>query len=131
MMAFALMLLLTAGPWEEGFTPLFNGKDLSGWTHFIERFGPNEAGAMNLSDFCWAIPDVLGVVRDGVIRCKTTPLRGSGQSRPQGWLMSERRFTNFTLKLQWRYPQGGGKSGVFVRTQPMTPEDRVYPKGVE
>lgn len=61
---------------EEGFTPLFNGVDLTGFKAVLERKG----NAFK--------------VEEGVLVC-----RGS----PAGYLMTERRFRNFTLRYDWRF----------------------------
>ncbi|NQT41051.1 MAG: DUF1080 domain-containing protein [Planctomycetes bacterium] len=58
---------------------------------------------------------------DGVLVCKGTPL---------GYLYTQKKYTNFVLRLQWRWPQGKppGKGGVLVR---MTGEHGVWPKSLE
>jgi hypothetical protein len=78
---------------------LFDGKTLSGWSHF-------------LVDPAVAMSDVWSV-KDGAIVCKGEPL---------GYLLTKAEYTNFTLTVEWRYPVGAaarlGKtpnSGVFVR----------------
>lgn len=71
-----------AGDW----TPLFNGKDLSGW----EAVGD---------------PSIWSV-KDGVIRC-------SGKSH--GWLSTKAQYDNFELQLEFKIPPGGN-SGVFLRS---------------
>lgn len=151
-MMLALMLLFAAGPMEDGFVPLFNGKDLSEWSFFFEKVGPNKDGTMSLSDVCTVVQTNVyssvgtvypPVARDAVIRCKTTEMTpgkglappGStvrGTARPWGFIMTKRSFTNFTLKLQWRFPNGPGMSGVFVRTQDFNPKSKSpFPDGVE
>jgi len=57
---------------SEGFAPLFNGRDLSGW-HVM-------------GDQSWS-------VKDGVIAC-------SGQGH--GWLRSDAQYRDFTLRLEYR-----------------------------
>ncbi len=83
-----LLLILSsisAGP-EAGFTPLFNGKDLTGWKVFAGK-------AEN-----WK-------VEDGKIICA-----GSGG----GWLGTDRQYANFHLRFDYRL-QSGGNSGVYLR----------------
>jgi hypothetical protein len=62
---------------EEGFVPLFNGKDLTGW-------------------------HVMGTpawkVEDGVLVCT-----GEGG----GWLRSDKQYENFVLRLEFRISKGG------------------------
>jgi hypothetical protein len=70
----------------EGFTPLFNGTDLSGWRCFAGK------------------PDVWRA-EDGLLVCS-----GAGG----GWLGTERRYADFVVRLEYRL-QPGGNSGVYVR----------------
>ncbi|MEP0842719.1 MAG: DUF1080 domain-containing protein [Phycisphaerae bacterium] len=73
-------------PSEEGFTPLFNGRDLDGWTVV-----GNPAGF---------------AVRDGILRSEA----GSGAQ----WLRSSREYGDFELRVEWRVGDQGN-AGVFVR----------------
>jgi hypothetical protein len=95
---------------EDGSKPLFNGKDLSGWTAFL----PNDQGVK---------PEQVWSVKDGVITC-------AGAKKPNGYIITNQEFDNYVLKLQWRFPAGtpGGNSGVLLHVQ--TP-DKVWPKSVE
>lgn len=92
---FFLLSLLVAGPGfsaaqekaaEEGFTRLFNGKDLSGWVN------------VNCAPETWT-------VREGMIHCDGVPT---------GALRTERQYENFILELEWRHLKPGGNAGVFV-----------------
>lgn len=69
---------------EEGFTSLFNSKDLDGWE------------IMNKGKFS---------VKDGVIFLD----RGSG------WLRSEKQYTDFELRMDFRFVSKGADSGIFLR----------------
>ncbi len=71
---------------EEGFVPLFNGKDLAGWKQFASTRDT------------W-------VFEDGLVVCK-----GGGG----GWLGTEREYDNFILRLEYRLTPGGN-SGVYIR----------------
>ncbi len=86
---------------------LFNGKDLSGWTYYLRD--PNAK-----------MEDVWSVA-DGVLRCK---------GRPIGYLRTEKKYTNYILKLEWRWPKDStpGNSGVLLR---VVGKDKVWPKSVE
>ena len=75
------------GAAEKGFTPLFNGKDISGWQG-IE--GPNTN---------W-------VAKDGILSC--TGKKGSQ------WIATKKEFSNFDLRLEYKIPTDGN-SGVFIR----------------
>jgi hypothetical protein len=88
---------------------LFNGRDLSGWTHVLED--PNVR------------PEDVWSVADGVLRCT---------GRPAGYLRTIRDFENYMLELEWRWPPGtsGGNNGVLVHTS--TPGALgVWPKSIE
>jgi hypothetical protein len=85
--------------------PLFNGKDLTGWTVFVEP-GKSAEG--------------LWQVKDGVLVTR---------GQPMGYLRTTKDFTNFVLELDWRWPErGGGNSGVLFRMQD---PDKVWPKSIE
>jgi hypothetical protein len=86
---------------------LFNGADLSGWTAHLPDGGRME--------------DVWSV-RDGTLVCR---------GRPIGYLRTTEKFTNYVLRLQWRFdPVGrqGGNSGVLLR---VVGQDQVWPRSVE
>src|SRR6185436_9054994 len=94
---------------DEKFTPLFNGKDTTGWRMFLD---PNAKGADAAK--VWS-------VKEGVLIC---------QGKPNGYIITEKEYENYVLRLQWRFPVGspGGNSGVFVNVQG---PDKIWPKGVE
>ena len=97
-------LSLPAGKKE---IPLFNGKDLSGWTCHLEGGAPMEG--------TWS-------VKNGILVCKGTPT---------GYLQTERSYKDFILRLQWRFAPGkekGGNSGVLLRK---VGPDKVWPRCVE
>ncbi|MFA4030024.1 MAG: hypothetical protein GDYSWBUE_001412 [Candidatus Fervidibacterota bacterium] len=86
---------------EEGFTPLFNGKDLSGFIPFLPGGDPQKT---------WR-------VEDGIIICT---------GRPNGYLRTEREFGNFILRFEYRMMEPGN-SGVFLMVLP----DKIWPQGIE
>jgi serine/threonine protein kinase len=69
----------------EGFVPLFNGKDLTGW----EKVGGGE----------WTVKDAI--------------LRATGGPENGGWLATQRDYENFELELEYRLAPKGN-SGVFI-----------------
>ncbi len=89
----------------EGFASLFNGKDLTGFVPFLD---PQATGAD---------PAKTWKVKDGVIVCS---------GNPNGYLRTEREFSNFILRFEYRM-MGEGNSGVFLMVLP----DQIWPKGVE
>ena len=96
-----------------GATPLFNGKDLSGWKAFgrATKDGPTTQIAAK---------DTWTVV-DGVLR---------GTGKPTGYLVTDTEHADYLLKVKWRYPAElkAGNSGVLVHCQT---EDKVWPICVE
>jgi hypothetical protein len=85
---------------------LFNGKNLTGWTAYLQENGKME--------------DVWSV-RDGVLICK---------GRPAGYIRTDKDYTNYVLKLEWRFDpaKGAGNSGVLLR---LIGEDKVWPRSIE
>jgi hypothetical protein len=92
---------------DEGFKPLFNGKDLTGWKQFM----PDK----NVK------PEDVWSVKDGVLICL-------GAKKPNGYIITEKEYGNYVLKVQWRFPGAPGNSGVLLHVQP---PDKVWPKSVE
>lgn len=72
---------------EEGFQPLFNGKDLTGWE-----------GAGKEADACW-------LVEEGDVVCT---------GKPGPWLRSAGEFGDYELRLEYKLKEGGN-SGVYIR----------------
>ena len=60
-------------------------------------------------------------IENEVIVCKGTPL---------GYLYTKRDYSDFVLKLEWRWPPGkkAGKGGVLIR---MSGEHRIWPMSLE
>jgi hypothetical protein len=75
---------------ENGFVPLFNGRDLTGWVN------------VNCAPDTWS-------VRDGVIAC-------TGQ--PTGALRTVRQYENFIFEVEWRHLKPAGNAGIFVWASP-------------
>jgi hypothetical protein len=100
-----------AVPAVAGEMPLFNGKDLSGWTTFLDKKGPNQAGTMKAEDV-WS-------VADGVLRCTGVP---------NGYIRTVAEHQDYVLKLEWRWPAAPGNSGVLLR---VVGEDKIWPTSLE
>jgi tRNA A-37 threonylcarbamoyl transferase component Bud32/lysophospholipase L1-like esterase len=86
---------------EAGFVPLFNGKDLTGWSTLNLNYTKEKARSV------W----------------KADPARNVLLASPGDFqeLKTERQFKNFALRFQWRFAPGGNVgpngSGVVVRSQ--------------
>ncbi len=88
---------------QDGFEPLFNGRDLSGWVN------------ANCAPETWS-------VREGVIHCTGQPI---------GALRTERQYENFILELEWRHLTRGGNSGIFVWGTPIAAPGAPFLRGIE
>ena len=106
LLAAAFVLLGGARAQDDGFTPLFNGKDFTGWKFVI--------GAKESTD-----PGKTFAVKDGII-----VVSGS----PNGYFTTEKSFKNYTLRFDWQYPKKSGNSGLLVHIQP---PHKTWPKSVE
>jgi hypothetical protein len=97
---------------KDGWTPLFNGNDFTGWTLFIRQ---KEGVKADVKDV-WS-------VQDGYIRCV-------GTKKPNGYIATATRYGDYVLKVKWRFPKDstGGNSGVLLHVQE---KDEVWPTSVE
>jgi hypothetical protein len=114
--ALALLGAAALGPAQEkgdGWVRLFNGKDFTGWRKFVDPRSKADP------DKVWTVQDG----QDGIIVCA---------GRPNGYLITEKEYGDFVLRVQWRWgktaPARGRNSGVFVW---VSGPDKIWPKGVE
>ena len=87
----------------DGFVPMFNGKDLSGWR-------PVNVAA---DTFRW---ENGMVITTGV---------------PTGFMATERMYENFILELDWQHMKEGGNSGVFIWGEGLPAPGVPYARGIE
>ncbi|HEO71518.1 MAG TPA: DUF1080 domain-containing protein [Candidatus Hydrogenedentes bacterium] len=90
---------------KPGKIELFNGKDLTGW----ELFTPDK----NVD------PKTIWSVQDGVLHCK---------GEPRGYCRTTKKYSDYKLTFQWRWPEKGGNSGLLMHIS--TP-DKVWPRSIE
>lgn len=88
---------------EEGFRPLFNGKDFTGWV------------PVNTAPSTWT-------VQDGMIVCS---------GKPTGEMRTDRMYQNFILELEWRHMRPKGNAGVFVWADDITARGVPFHRGIE
>ena len=72
---------------------LFNGKNLDGWTIFVDK------SIISPEDFFY--------VNDGMIECVGVPM---------GYLRTVKEYSDYKLHIEWRYPETPTNSGVFLHT---------------
>jgi hypothetical protein len=80
---------------------LFNGKDLTNWTMFLQD--PQVS------------PDSIFVVRDGIIHVAGMPF---------GYLRSKKEYSNYKLHVEYQWPDIPTNSGIFVH---VNGENQVWP----
>lgn len=88
---------------EEGFVPLFNGKDLTGWVN------------VNCAPQTWT-------VHDGILHC---------DGIPTGALRTEKQYENFILELEWRHLKPAGNAGVFIWAGPLSAPGQPFLRAIE
>lgn len=88
---------------SDGFVPLFNGRDLTGWVN------------ANCAPETWSVVD-------GVIHCT---------GHPTGALRTPRQYENFILEVEWRHLSSGGNSGVFIWGTPIAAPGVPFLRGIE
>ncbi len=72
---------------------LFNGKNLKGWTIYVND--PKIA------------PENYFYVKDGVIETIGVPV---------GYMRTKKEYSNYRLHVEWRYPENPTNSGIMVHT---------------
>lgn len=92
LLALALLTPAFAMAEDEGFSPIFNGKDLSGWVN------------VNCAPETWG-------VKDGMLTCTGAPI---------GALRTEKQYENFIFECEWRHLKSGGNAGVFIWSSPIS-----------
>lgn len=108
-----LLLLMASAPAEsQGEIELFNGRDFSGWTYFLEETDFNTGGKGKISDFATIKPG-------GIIEIKP---------RMHGALMTTRDYLNYRLRVEFRWPSPAPRddSGLFLRIRPPYVWDTVH-----
>ncbi len=94
-----------AAPADDGFKPMFNGKNLDGWVN------------VNCH------PDTFFVKGDEVVTTGT----------PTGFLRTDRQYENFVLEMDWMHvnTKEVGNSGLFVWGDPLPAVGSPYTRGIE
>jgi Domain of Unknown Function (DUF1080) len=103
----ALLGYAPAADDDKDFTPLFNGKNFTGWKFVI---GGKEAEA-----------GTTFAVRDGIIA-----VSGS----PNGYMQTAKSYKNYVLRYDFRFPDKAGNSGLLVHIQGL-PAKGTWPTCIE
>ncbi len=90
---FSAIVLITAVSCTSEKEYLFNGKDLDDWIIFLED------ESVSPEDFFY--------VKNGMIETVGVP---------NGYMRTKKRFSDYHLHLEWRYPEEPTNSGVFLHT---------------
>lgn len=101
--AATLLLCFGARAAESEWTPLFNGRDLSGWVNV--NCAPNTF-----------------TVRDGMI---------ISTGVPTGVMHTGRQYENFELELEYRHMKAGGNAGLFAWSDPITSRGVPFARAIE
>src|SRR5204862_5554634 len=108
--ALAALLIIGLGAaraGDDGFKPLFNGKDLTGWHN------------VNCAPGTWSVKDGL-IITTG---------------KPTGYLRSDKQYENFILEFEWFHAPSHkgsvGNSGLFVWGDPIPATGTGYTRSIE
>ncbi len=107
------VLVSNANAGDDGFKPLFNGKDLTGWKTFFDPKAKDGDPSKTIS------------VKDGAVQV-------SGD-RPFGYFYTDKPYKNYVLRFSWTYPKNQPEktsmnSGLLVHIQE---PHKIWPHSVE
>lgn len=89
---------------DDGFRPLLNGKDLSGWV------------VVNTAPSTWSFDE------NGYLICSGKPI---------GEIRTEKMYQNFIMEAEWRHMKPRGNAGIFVWADDITARGQPFHRGVE
>lgn len=105
LLATAILLALFTLSCTQQSEKIFNGKDLNNWNFVVENN---------------AVPaDEVYSVKEGMIVVKGEPL---------GYMYTKKKYSNFTLELEYRWGNEASNSGVFFLIEEPT---NPFPNGIE
>ena len=90
-------------PSDDGFAPLFNGRDLEGWVR------------VNTAPSTWRVDEE-------VLICSGAPI---------GELRTTRMYQNFVMEVEWRHMKPKGNAGIFVWADDITAPGVPFHRSVE
>ena len=89
---------------------LFNGKDLSGWTADVPEADKKPGTPPSF------------IVRDGVL---------VSLGKPAGHLVTDEKYSNYRLVVEYRFTKGGGNCGVLVHASRPRALYGMFPQSIE
>ena len=90
--------------------PLFNGKDLTGWTADVPEKDKNPDAPASF------------IVRDGML---------VSLGVPRGHLLTDNIYRNYRLQVEYRFPGKTGNCGVLVHASRLRALSRMFPQSIE
>jgi hypothetical protein len=96
--------------------PLYNGRDLTGWSHYLWDSQAKAQDTATPMSAVWR-------VEDGILVC---------EGKPTGYIRTDKEYENYRLAVEWKWPEGTtrGNNGVLVHTT--TPNALgQWPKSIE
>ena len=128
LLSFILPVIAVAGET----IPLFNGKDLSGWTMDTpvhDEAGPEDQAKINngiltidthTAEWWKSVPSFI--VRDGVL---------VSLGEPRGHLVTEAAFADYELVVEYRFTKTPGNCGVLVHASEPRRLYKMFPQSIE
>lgn len=98
---------LTEEEKEQGFVLLFDGKSTDGWRAYGKDTFPEG----------W-------IIDDGALKCNGSG-RGEAGAQNGGDIIFDKKFSNFTLRIEWKISEGGN-SGIFYLGQENPEYDKIW-----
>ena len=96
----SILTFLTISGFAQKKQSLFNGKNLKGWTIYVEDPAVN--------------PEKFFYVNDGMIETVGVPV---------GYLRTKKEYSNYRLHVEWCYPEKPTNSGILLHT---TGPDKIW-----
>jgi hypothetical protein len=90
--------------------PLWNGRDLAGWTADVPARDADPGGPPSF------------VVRDGLL---------VSLGNPPGHLVTDRSYRDYRLEVEYRFPGKGGNCGVLVHASTPRALYKMFPRSIE
>jgi len=88
---------------DDGFKPLFNGKNFEGWVR------------TNTPESTWSF-------KDSMLICTGKPI---------GEIRTERMYQNFIMEVEWRHMKPRGNAGIFIWADDITAKGVPFHRGIE